>query len=46
MTIKPGDSIPSATLFLMGADGPASLLTKQENIMLYTSGPGHQSILE
>jgi glutaredoxin/glutathione-dependent peroxiredoxin len=24
MTIKPGDSIPPATLFMMGADGPTS----------------------
>ena len=24
MTIKPGDCIPSATLFMMGADGPTS----------------------
>jgi peroxiredoxin len=27
MTIKPGDSIPSANLFIMGADGPKSSLT-------------------
>jgi glutaredoxin/glutathione-dependent peroxiredoxin len=27
MTIKPGDSIPSATLFMMGADGPTSSTT-------------------
>jgi len=27
MTIKPGDSIPSATLYMMGADGPTSSTT-------------------
>jgi peroxiredoxin len=27
MTIKPGDSIPSGTLYMMGADGPTSAST-------------------
>ncbi len=28
MTIKPGDIIPSATLYIMGADGPTSATTE------------------